>query len=147
MAYSTVAQIREESPFKNAVNIPDTYIEEVIDDMDSLIDTYIGKVYVLPLTSPAPFVIRALSKDLTVCSLFRDQNPDIEIATGVTVEDWWNTLMKQLEKISKKEIVLVGDDGVELPQNGNYSPRFYPTEASSRCGGETAPKFKMNQKF
>lgn len=145
MPYSIVADIREESPFKNSTNIADSYISDIIDDMDSLIDSYLAKVYTLPLPSPAPFIIRALSKDLTVCQLFRDQNPDVEIATGVTVEDWWQTLIEQLERISKKEIILIGDDGLPLPLNGNYSPRFYPTEASSRC--ETAPKFRMNQKF
>lgn len=145
MAYSTVAEIRRESPFKKAANITDAYITQVIDDSDSLINTYLAQVYTLPLPSPAPAMIRGLSKDLTVAALYRDQNPNIEIETGVTVQDWWNALIEQLVAISKQEIKVVDDSGNELPLNGNTFPDFYPTEESSLC--ETAPKFTMNQKF
>lgn len=148
MAYSTVAQIRRESPFKNSQNVKTDYIEQVIEDVDSIINSYVSKIYVLPFAT-APAMIRSLSKDMAVCQLYRDQNPNVEIAAGVSVEDWWTSLLATLQAIVDQEINLIDSAGVEMPKNGLTSPIFYPNALSSASNSTnpTSPKISMNQEF
>lgn len=148
MPYSTAAQIRRESPFKNTQNVKTDYIEQVIDDVDGIINSYVSKIYVLPFIS-TPALVRSLSKDMAVCQLYRDQNPNVEIASGVSVEEWWTSLLAQLQAIVDQQINLVDSSGVELPKNGLTSPIFFPNALSSASNSTnpTSPKISMNQEF
>lgn len=148
MPYSTVADIRKESPFKDDLNITDAYIGQTIDEADSIINGAIGGVYQLPL-SPVPESIVSLSKDIAILLLFLDQNTNIEVQPGVSVKDEWDAKMAMLKAIGLRTQKLFDDDGVELPLTEAALPQFYPNSASSDPSAEnsTAPKFSMNKVF
>lgn len=146
--YSVAADVREESPFKDIISIPNAYITRCITEADSIIDSYIGIVYTLPLASNPP-IISSLSKDIAICLLFMDQNPNIEVESGVTAEDRYKRLLEMLEAISKRKELLIGSDGLEPDLNGNSLPSFFPNDASSDPSiyNNTASKFTMNKIF
>ena len=148
MAYSTVAQVREQTPFKDSTLIGDAYITETIAEVDSMIDGVLREVYTLPLSS-TPNSIRLLSRDMASCLLYLDQNPNLEIADGVKVTDWWKDLLGQLEAIRTRKLKLIGSDGEELGTSDRINPSFYPNAASSSpsAADSTAPKFSMNKTF
>jgi phage gp36-like protein len=146
--YGTVAHIRASSPFKDSVNISDTYVTQLLTEASSLIDSYLVRVYTLPLAT-TPTIITHLAEDLATCFLFRDQNPNQEVAAGVNVEDQFKSLLEMLEAIASRETPLVDADGNEYALNGNSLPSSYPTDASSDPDypDSTAPYFSRNQQF
>lgn len=146
--YSVAADVRKESPFKNTANIDSAYITQCIAEADSIIDSYIGIVYTLPLATNPP-IIASLSKDIAICLLFMDQNPNIEVEAGVTAEDRYKRLLGMLDAISKRKELLIGSDGLEPDLNGNSLPSFFPNDTSSdpTIYNNTASKFSMNKIF
>lgn len=148
MAYSTVSDIRKETPFKDSSLIGDSDIEEKIEEADSLIDGYVGKVYTLPL-SETPKIIRALSKDITALYIFEDQNKGFEVQPGVSVTDEWKKIIITLKSIQSRSLELKDSNGNTLSLSSRTKASFYPTEASSSVNApnSTAPKFTMNQKM
>ena len=148
MAYSTVENIRIQTPFKSDILIEDTYIEQKISEADSIIDSYISKIYTLPL-STIPNIIENLSKQITSLLLYQEQNPNIEVEPGISIEEAWQRQMEILQGIIDRTIILVDDDGTELDSNDRLSPSFYPNAASSEVDAtdSTAPKISMNTNF
>lgn len=148
MAYSSAADVRTQTPFKDTVNVETAYIAQKIAEADSLIDSVLAGVYVLPLSS-TPEIIENLSKAIATCYLLREQNTNIEIEPGVSVEDFWKIQEEVLEAIRKRQIKLTDTSGVELPISDTIKPSYYPTDSSSDPGAEnsTAAKFSMNQTF
>lgn len=146
--YCTVASVRTETPFKDSTLISSAYITQKIGEADGVIDSYIGQVYVLPLTE-TPEIIEMLSKGIVKYLLFSDQNPNIEIAEGLNLDDYFAALTKKLEEIQKRVIKLYGSDGQELTVKDRTKISFYPTEASSDPDADntTQPRFSMNQVF
>lgn len=79
MAYSTKLDILEEIDEITLIELtqddPDgdevveSKVTRAIENADSLIDGYSGKKYAIPL-SPVPKLIRAISVDLAICSLY-----------------------------------------------------------------------------
>lgn len=148
MSYSTAADVRTQSPFKDSTNITAAYITQKIAEADALIDSIIIEVYVLPLEE-TPEIIENLSKAIATAFLLKEQNTNIEVEPGVSLSDFWQLQMDILEGIRTRKLKLVGADGTELALQDRISPRFYPTESSSAADAEdtTAPKFTMNQQF
>lgn len=145
MAYTTEAIVREESPFKDSGNIESTYVDRAIDQADSMIDGVIGEVYSLPL-SETPSLIQDLSTQLAVYNLYKDQNTNIEIASGVDFTDVLEEAMNLLESIRKRKLKLFDSNGSELAINDRVKPKYYPTQ-SSTDDGDTAPFFTVNKQF
>lgn len=146
--YGTVAHVRTSSPFKDSVNITSEYITLLLTEADSLINSYLARAYALPLAS-TPDVIVHIAEDLAVCFLFRDQNPNQEVAAGVNVEDQFKSLLDMLEAIASRKTPLVDSSGTEYALNGNSLPSSYPNDASSDSSAEnsTSPHFSMTQQF
>lgn len=146
--YSTEADVRTQAPFKDDTLITDAYITQKIAEADDLIDSMIGQVYQLPLSSN-PDTIVYLSKAITTCFLYREQNTNFEVEPGVSIEDFKDNLIQTLEMIRTRKIKLFDSSGAELALTGITSPQFFPTDASSDPSAEntTAPKLTMNQKF
>jgi len=144
MPYSTSAEIRVQSPFKNATNIDGTYIDRKIAQADSIIDSAIGEVYDLPLAE-TPSVIQSLSESITILLLFLEQNTNIEVQPGVNVTDEWALQMELLEKVRTRKLKLYDSAGDPLAASQD-SISFYPTQASTDSE-ETERKFTMNQVF
>jgi hypothetical protein len=61
MPYSTAANVRIQSPFKDSTLVSDAYVGQKIDEADSIINAAISEVYDLPLAS-TPDIIESLSK-------------------------------------------------------------------------------------
>ena len=149
MAYTTEDIVRAQSPFKNSTNIETGYITRKIGEADSIINSYIGLTYQLPIPS-TPKIIQAISETLAVLLIFREQNPNIEIANGVNIDDTWSAQMELLDQISKGRYKLFDDTtGIELPLVDAKRLGFYPNQASSELGSSdsTAPQFTMNMTF
>lgn len=148
MAYSAVAAIRTESPFKDSVSISDTYVTQKISEADSIIDSLIGEAYELPLSS-TPNIIVNISKALAIGLLFQEQNTNIEVEPGLSVADYIKAQMDTLSAISARKIKLFDSSGNELPVRDSALPSSYPNTVSSdpAAVNSTAPKFTMNKKF
>lgn len=146
--YTTYGEIRKISPFKNSTQIADADITQVIAEADDMIDSYMGQVYSLPLSSN-PNTIVGLSKDLTSYLLYKRLNPNIEVMPGLTVDIWWKTLETRLENLRKHITKLYDSTGAELALRSGGYPSFYPTEASSEEDAEdsTAPKITINKEW
>lgn len=149
MAYSTVAAIRTESPFKDSVSIPDTYVTQKITEADGIINSLVGEAYVLPLPSTAPDIIVSISKALAIGLLFQEQNTNIEVEPGVSVADHIKAQMDMLSAISARKIKLFDSSGNELAVRDSALPSSYPNVTSSdpAAVNSTAPKITMNKKF
>lgn len=148
MPYSTVADVRRESPFKDSVNITDAYITQTISEADSIINNAISSAYAVPL-SEVPEAIESLSKDIAILLLFMDQNTNMEVQPGVNITDEWTAKMKMLEAIGLRKVHLLGSDGVELELASSAVPSSYPNNTSSEPSAtdSTAPRFTMNKIF
>lgn len=152
MAYSTEANVREQSPFKDSVNISSTYITQKISEADSVINAAIGQAYVLPLTT-VPDIIEGLSEAITILTIFQEQNPNAEVEPGLSVKDALEYQQDILEKIRTRKLQLFDPTtGDELPIRGRKRLGFYPSAASSDASDvsnidSTEPKFTMNKQF
>lgn len=144
MPYTTEAIVRAESPFKDSALIDSTYVDRAIAQADDLIDSIIGSVYSLPL-STTPSIIQDVSTTLAIINLLRDQNLNIEIANGVDMESKAEDAMNTLEMIRTRKIKLYSS-GSELATSDLIKPAYYPTTAST-SSGDTEAKFTMNKVF
>ena len=145
MSYTTETIVRKRSPFKDLTNIGTVYVNNKIDEADSVINSMIGSIYQLPL-SETPDMIREASTVLTMFKLIEDQNLNLEIANGVNVTDAIDNVMEMLDMIRKRKLKLYDSNFDELTVNDLLKPSFYPTQASSDAG-VTPPVFEMNKKF
>lgn len=148
MPYSTVANVRIQSPFKDSVAITNAYVTQKIAEADQMIDSVIGGTYVLPL-SETPEIIESLSKNIASLLLFKEQNPNIEVAPGISIDEAWKDAMAMLEAIRTRAYKLFDTTGVELPLQTSSLPKFYPNDASSEpdATNTTQPRATMNQEF
>jgi len=148
MAYSLVAEIRAQTPFKTSTLISDAEITQKIAEADNMIDSYIGQVYILPLTE-TPNIIKSISKDITALMLYDDQNKNFEVQPGISIETEWERIINALKSIQIREMKLYDSDGAELALSDRIKPQFYPTAASSAVDStdQTGAKFTINQQF
>ena len=148
MAYSVVANIRAQTPFKSSTLISDAEITQKIAEADGMIDSYIGQVYTLPL-SETPEIIKSISKDLSAVMLYDDQNKNFEVQPGININDEWERILSALKSIQSRELKLYDTAGSELTLADRIKPKFYPTEASSASDSteQTGAKFTINQDF
>lgn len=146
MSYSSIADLRIQTPFKDSTLITDAYITQKISEADSIINAAIGETYDLPLAS-TPEIIENLSKNIATCLLLQEQNLNIEVQQGVSIKDFWDTQMSILESLRTRKLKLFDDSGDELALTSRIVPQFYPDEASETSDDPTAPLFTINQKF
>jgi len=148
MPYSLASDVRKQTPFKDTTLINDAYITQKIAEADDLINSVIGGVYKLPL-STVPNIIVDLSKEIAGLIIFREQDVNIEVQPGIKVEDQWKIQMEILSAIGTRKIKLFGDGGTELQINSSGTISGYPTTSSSSpdADNSTQPKFTMNMKF
>lgn len=153
MAYIEVDVIREATGFSDDEKISDDKIELYIANAGSVIDSYIGDVYVLPLaisgTGTVPSIIETICQHITVGLLYADEYGEESEDSDKGWQKRMDWAMKLLEKIQKQTIKLRNDSGVEFDRTSFKSPSYYPTEESSDPDAEdsTAPKLTMNQRF
>lgn len=145
MAYTTIAIVREESPFKDDVNIIDAYVTRAIDQADSFINGMIGSVYSLPLAE-VPSVIQDMSTKISINNLLLDQNLNLEVADGVNLDAQIEDVLEMLNLIRNRELKLYDSNDEELLVNSLVKPDFFPTNASTESG-ETEPLFAVNKQF
>lgn len=147
MPYSTKQQVRDATGMQNTTKVPDAFIDLKIAYADGLINSSVGKVYVLPLAT-TPKLVAFFSLEIAVAALFIDQYGE---TSGDSDKNWQKRLdwiLEQLELIRKGDLQLFDDTtGEEYTKTGSNSPSHYPTEASSDPSAvdSTAPLITMNE--
>lgn len=145
MAYTTIAIVRAESAFKDSNKIADAVIQRAIDEMTYFINGKVGAVYTLPLAS-TPTILQSVNTSLAVYELIRDQNLNIEIASGVNVQQMVDSALELLEQIQERKLRLIATDGTEYATVDQIKVGFYPNDADTDDGTATR-QFTMDQKF
>lgn len=143
--YTSETIIRAESAFKDSTKVSSTVVVRAADEMANFINGKIGSVYVLPLDS-TPAILQSINTTLAVYELIKDQNLNIEIASGVNLQQMVSDALSLLDQIATRKLKLFDSSGVEYPLVSQVSVGFYPNDADTDDG--TAPrKFTMDQKF
>ncbi len=153
MAYTTEAAVRAATGFSNTTNISSATVTAYIADADSVINSYIGDVYALPLAlstvATVPDIIETLSRHITTGLLYANEFGEESEDTDKGWKKRMDWAMGILEKIQKRKLKLRSATGVEYDRTSLKSPVFYPTDASSEADADdsTEPKITMNGKF
>lgn len=153
MAYTTEAAVRTATGFSNATNITQTTIVAYIADADSVINSYIGDVYVIPLAisgvAGTPDILETLSRHITVGLLYANEYGEESEDTDKGWEKRMKWAMDMLEKIQSRMLKLRNTTGVEYDRVTLKNPSFYPTSASSEpdATDSTQPKLSMNEEY
>lgn len=145
MAYTTVAIVRAESAFKDSAKIADSVIQRAIDEMENFIDGKIGAVYVLPLAS-TPVMLQGINTTLAVYELIKDQNLNIEIASGVNLQQMVADAVAMLDEIATRKQRLIDSSDEEYAIVSRIKVKGYPDDADTD-DGDAPRKFTMAQKF
>lgn len=145
MSYTTIAIVRAESPFKDDDKIGDTVIQRAIDEMASFIDGKIGGVYQLPLDS-TPVSLQGINTTLAVYELIKDQNLNIEIASGVNIQQMVEDAVGFLDEVMMRKQKLFDGDSVEYALVPQVKVKGYPDETDTESGDATR-LFTMAQEF
>lgn len=145
MAYSTVANIRTETGFKNSTNITDAYVTQKIAEADSIIDSKIVDVYSLPLAS-TPDIIVFISKEIASGLLYLDQYGEEIEDSALDGQKKIDYAMKVLDDIQSRKMKLLDSNGDELSVSNLLQPAFYPTQTSTDSG-DTKSFFTVKQQF
>lgn len=95
-----------------ASTINETTVERALTDASVLIDSYLGKLYRLPLSSVPPVVTKF------ACDLARYQIYDKAAEEGTPVYIAWQTATKWLENVAKG-LVTLDVEGVTPAQAGS----------------------------
>lgn len=118
MAYSTADLVRKSLGDITEAELATIDIEEVIEETDSFINSYIAMKYAMPLVLPVPKMIQRLSRDIAACHLYEDV-----IASGISVEDAGkiknrcDRAKETLINIRDGKQHLVNDDGTIVDPN------------------------------
>lgn len=146
MAYTTIAIIRADSPFKDATNIADAIVTRALEEAESVVDSFIGEVYQLPLASDPPLV-RQLATTIAIGLIIEDQNLNLEVSSGIEFNERLQAAFDTLNNIrSRKQKLFDETTKQELALNERVKPQFYPTSASTEAG-TTPRRHTMNQQF
>lgn len=116
MAYSTVANIKQEAGFTNNSNITEATVTRHLTAADSQIDSVIGKLYTLPLAS-TPGLIERISRYLAAGSLMLEEYGTEAEGTSKDGKAKIDAAMKDLNSIASGLITLVDSSGVPLAAN------------------------------
>lgn len=153
MAYTTETAIRQATGFNNTTNISSGTVTAYIADADSVINSYIGDVYTLPLAlsgvATVPDIIEMLSRHITVGLLYANEFGEESEDTDKGWQKRMNWAIGILEKLQKQKLKLRSATGVEYDRTSFKAPSFYPTDASSEPDADdsTEPKLTMNQEY
>lgn len=153
MAYTTETAVRAATGFSNATNITQATIVAYIADADSVINSYIADVYVLPLAislvASTPDIVEMLSRHITVGLLYANEFGEESEDTDKGWKKRMDWAMGILEKIQSRKLKLRNASGVEYDRTTLKNPSFYPTDSSSEPDAEdtTEPQIKMTEEF
>lgn len=153
MTYTTEAAVRAATGMTNTTNIPSATVTAYIADADSVINSYIGDVYVLPLAiasvTSTPDIIETLSRHITTALIYSNEFGEESEDTDKGWKKRMDWAMGILEKIQKRKLKLRNGNGVEYDRTSLKNPSYYPTDASSEEDADdtTEPKLTMNQEF
>lgn len=142
MGYSSEADVRAQSPFKDSTLINSAYVVQKIAEADAIINGTIGGTYTLPLSS-TPDIIVDLSKEIATLLIFREQNKNIEVQPGMDLYKAWEVQMALLQAIASRTQKLFSSAGVELPLSAAALPYGFPNSSDPDAG----PAFTRNQRF
>lgn len=145
MAYTTVAEIQADfksMTFSPTSNVTDSAVTEFIVEADSLINSYVGTVYVVPVTTGDGLnLLKLLSRSLVSARIKRimevkqDKNPDpSQNVLGVLLSP--TAVMKILTDIKSQTAALAG--AVLLAASGGFF--------SANVSNDVCPRMKKDEK-
>jgi phage gp36-like protein len=102
MSSKIVAELTDDT---DGTTANDTYIDSALDRAESLVDSYVGKVYTVPLATPVEKSITHAVLTLAKCMLFRRRHG----AIPAEAKDECDAVVKWLEDIATGEIELDDD--------------------------------------
>ncbi len=130
MAYSIESNIRIITGFSDPAKVSPQSIARAISEADSIINSKIGDVYALPLTS-IPKLIQLISEQLAKGILYAEEYGE---ETQNLDKGWEKTLeyyMGLLDDIQSGSLKLRDDTtGAELTRSNTNLPSFYPNAQS-----------------
>lgn len=138
MAYTTYTEVQgdfKDITFAAGFNITDTKVTEFIVEADSLINSYVGSVYQVPVTTgDAVNLLKLLSRSLVASRIKKvlgvKQNKSVDANQDVTdVLLSATTVMKILKDIQQKNNVLAGATLLDVNSgfyNNNVSNQVQP---------------------
>lgn len=97
-----------------------TYVDSALDRAESLVDSYVGKVYTVPLTTPVEDSIKHAVLTLAKCMLFRRRHGAIPAEAKEECEK----ITEWLEEIGDGAIPIVGITGTDVADQGNDDEVF-----------------------
>lgn len=150
MAYTNKSKIRAATGFSDVEKISDTKIEEFIDDADGVIDSFIGGVYVIPLSS-TPKIIGTVAKFIAVGLAYAEEYGEESQDTDKGWKGRLEWAMGILESIQSKKLKLYDSTGAELTRTSLGIPAFRPNaitvnEDSPNYEGD-GPRLTVDQQF
>lgn len=118
MAYCTNTDISSEFKditFSATTAVTDTEVDDFIDQMSSLIDSFISNRYETPVTGPISLLILKFicillvkSRILSILSVKTPQDKTKQDPDGPTL---WDRALKMLEQLKKGQLILPDADG------------------------------------
>lgn len=112
MSYATVASVRTALTAggvmdpTSAASLPDTDIQDKIDEADALIDSYLTARYALPVAGTVPPILKMISRDLAASYATLTYLGSLPIAQNHPVQIKAGSAMNTLEKIRAGEVML-----------------------------------------
>lgn len=140
MPYTTRENVKMEAGFEQNTDITDTLIDGYITQADSLIDSAISQIYILPL-SETPLILEFVARQYAAGLLLKKEYGYEEGAREVGNIKIRNA-KDILAGIASKTQILLDADKVVMPMKATGSIRFNPNASSL-----TKPKFSINQQF
>ena len=149
MAYTTKEKIREEAGFTRNANIMNSKIAQFQDAATSLIDSYIGKKYVLPL-SPVPEIIVLIERKLAAGYLMLDEYGVEAEGTSKDGDAKIKWAEEQLQLIVDGSVQLIDTTGVPITAANKVGLSGWPnrsTGTDKTTNKNDPPIFEIGQRF
>lgn len=151
-SYGTVAQVRIETGFNDATNIPDSVIQTKLDYATGIINAKVAQQYTIPLslsgTPTVPELITGLANEMAAALLYMDEYGEESQDTDKGWERKWRAILEICNMILDGTLKLFDpDSGQEFDKSAQLNPEFSPNDTNSAAGGTAEPWLSMRQKF
>lgn len=149
MAYSTLANIRDEAGFTNNNNVLDAKITGYQSAATSHINGILGRVYALPLTS-TPAIVELIERRLAAGYLLLDEYGEMAEGTDKDGNQKINWAEKMLQEIESGAITLYDATNTPLTGNTQVNMKGWPNnstagETEDNAGGDI--QIRISHKF
>ena len=131
--YCTLQQVKHEAGFDGNENISEEEVQKHRNSAKMTVDSYLNKVYTLPLTS-VPENVSAWTYTLGAAYLLREEYGASDPEAKAKEE----AVLSQMQEMVDKNILLVDASGAELPTSGLSATSGWPNETTADATLENA---------